>query len=418
MVPLAGIIDVAFLGHLSDIRHLAGVSLATVIFNYIYWSFGFLRMGTTGTTAQAVGRRDDADLWQIGVRNSLIAIALGMALLALQHPLRELGFFLLSAEPDVEAAGRAFFNARIWSAPATLINFVLLGWFLGRSHGGKVLTLSIVGNSANVVLNYWMIVRLGWESTGAGFATTLSEYTMLAVGIGLIAWERPTQHLSKIQWMSDIFSWKQFRRVFALNIDIMIRTLALVSAFSLFTNLSAAIGTTILAVNSLMLQVVTLAAYFIDGLAFATETFAGMICGEGDRRRLIPLLKLGGGLSLATGLVSAVIFLLLPDVLFGLLTIHQDVIETAKDVVIWLFPVLGFGAIAFILDGYFVGLTQGRILRDSSLIAAVGGFLPMALLAWWQKDQHLLWLALSVFMAMRGITLGVKVPETMRSPHQ
>ncbi|MEM7772353.1 MAG: guanitoxin biosynthesis MATE family efflux transporter GntT [Cyanobacteria bacterium P01_A01_bin.37] len=416
MVPLAGIIDVAFLGHLSDIRHLAGVSLATVIFNYIYWSFGFLRMGTTGTVAQAVGRQDDSDLWRIGIRNSVIAVCLGIAILFLQHPLRELGFFLLSAEPSVEEAGRAFFNARIWGAPAVLVNFVLLGWFLGRSHASTVLVLSIIGNGANVVLDYWMIVRLGWDSTGAGLATALSQYAMLLVGIGFIIRERPNRHLANIQWTTEMFAWNKLRQVFALNVDILIRTLALVSAFSVFTNLSAALGTTMLAVNTLMLQVVTLAAYFIDGLAFATESFAGMIYGKGDRLQLIPLLKLASGLSIATGLMFAGVVVVRPTFLFGLLTIHTEVITAAHDVVGWLIPVLGFGAIAFILDGYFIGLTQGRILRNASILAALCGFVPMAIVAWWQRDQQLLWLAMTLFMISRGIALGVKVPDTVRSP--
>ncbi|MEM9162699.1 MAG: MATE family efflux transporter, partial [Cyanobacteria bacterium P01_F01_bin.4] len=131
MVPLAGIVDTAFLGHLADIRHLAGVALATVIFNFIYWSFGFLRMGTTGLTAQAVGRQDRTEIWLIGLRGGLLALGFGLVLILLQVPLRELGFALLQADADVLASGREFYNARIWGAPAVLLNYVLLGWFLG-----------------------------------------------------------------------------------------------------------------------------------------------------------------------------------------------------------------------------------------------------------------------------------------------
>jgi MATE family multidrug resistance protein len=414
MVPLAGIIDVAFLGHLADIRHLAGVALATVIFNYVYWSFGFLRMGTTGMTAQAVGRDDDADLWLLGVRNSLIALVLGVGLLLLRIPLRDIGFWLLSAEPSVEASGRAFFDARIWGAPAVLVNFVLLGWFLGRSHGSKVLLLSIIGNGANVVLDYWMIVRLGWESTGAGLATALSQYAMLLVGLGLILWERWGGVPLAIAWKKQLLDWAQLRRVFSLNADIMIRTLALVSAFGVFTNLSAGLGTTILAVNTLMLQVLTLAAYFIDGIAFATESFAGMVYGKGDRHQLIPLLKLSGILSIAIGLLFAGVFALVPTALFGRLTIHTDVVNATQDVVLWLIPVLGSGAIAYMLDGYFIGLTQGKVLRNSTVIATLGGFVPVAVLAWWQQDGQLLWFAMTCFMAARAITLGIRVPETIQ----
>ena len=416
MVPLAGIIDIAFLGHLADIRHLAGVSLSTVIFNYVYWSFGFLRMGTTGMVAQAVGRDDDIDLWLIGIRNGLIALLFGLGVVLLQSPLRELGFLILSAESSVEDAGRAFFDARIWGAPAVLVNFVVLGWFLGRSHGGKVLVLAVVGNSANVVLDYWMIIRLGWESAGAGLATALSQYAMLIVGLGLIFYERSDFYRIGIQRKKQLFEWTKLRHIFSLNADILIRTLALVSAFGVFTNLSAALGTTILAVNTLMLQVLTLAAHFIDGFAFATESFVGMVYGKGDRQQLMPLLRLSGSLSLATGLVFAGVFVSMPDALFGTLTIHTDVVEATQEVVLWLFPVLGFGAIAYMLDGYFIGLTQGKVLRNSTILATLCGFAPTAILAWWQQDIHLLWLSMAVFMATRGITLGLKVLGTVRSP--
>lgn len=417
MVPLAGIIDVAFLGHLADIRYLAGVSLATIIFNYIYWSFGFLRMVTTGVTAQAMGRDDPQEVWLIGLRNSSMAIALGLGILVFQQPLRELGFFLLSATPDVEIAGRAFFNARIWGAPATLFNFVLIGWFLGREQAGKVLILSIVGNGANVILDYWMIMHLGWGSAGAGLATALSQYLMALVGLLLLAQEgalRRFKSFNRSGLRRVLWDWPALRRIFRLNTDILVRTLALVSAFSIFTNLSAVLGTTVLAVNTLMLQVVTLAAYFIDGFAFATESFAGLFYGQGDRHQLVPLLRLSGGLSLMVGLAFALVFVLAPDALFGQLTSHTDIVIAVRDVVGWLIPVLGFGAIAFVLDGYFLGLTQGRVLRNASVIAAVLGFAPMALLAWHQRNGQLLWLALALFMAARGITLGVRVPETLQ----
>jgi MATE family multidrug resistance protein len=186
MVPLAGLIDTAFLGHLAEIHHLAGVALATVIFNVVYWSFGFLRMGTTGMTAQARGREAEADVWLIFLRNSLIALGFGLGILLLQVPIRDLGFHLLSAEPAVKASGYDFFNARIWGAPAVMLNLVLMGWFLGREKGRRVILLSLVGNGSNVVLDYLFIRQLGWASAGAGWGTALSQYLMLLVGLGVI----------------------------------------------------------------------------------------------------------------------------------------------------------------------------------------------------------------------------------------
>jgi len=413
MVPIAGLVDVAFLGHLAEIRHLAGVALATVLFNYIYWTFGFLRMGTTGTTAQAVGRSDEEAVLLTLWRNAILAIGLGLIILILQYPLRELGFALLSAAPEVKSSGIAYYNALIWGAPATLLNFVLIGWFLGREQGGRVLLLSVVGNGANVVLDYLFIVQWGRESAGAGIATAASQYLMLLIGAILVCRE---QWLGKVKAIaSRLLDPSALKATFALNSDILIRTFALVSTFALFTNLSSSLGTVVLATNTLLLQVVTLAAYFIDGLAFATESFAGIFRGKGASEQLPLLVRISGAASLILGLLFALVFNLFPDSLFRLLTNHSEVIDPIGSYVGWLLPVLGFGSVAYMLDGYFLGLTEGRILRKATITAAFVGFAPVAIVAWRLQSSQLLWLALSLFMVARVLTLGVKVPRTFNN---
>lgn len=411
MVPLAGLVDVAFLGHLTEIRHLAGVALATVLFNYIYWTFGFLRMGTTGMTAQALGRGDHDEVWLTGLRHGALAIAIGLLILLLQYPLRELGFTLLSAAPEVKASGLAYYNALIWGAPATLLNFVLLGWFLGKGEGGKVLVLSLIGNGANVILDYVFVVRWGWASAGAGWGTGLSQYLMVLVGLGMIARE-----MRGLPWRAiapHVLNASALRAAFLLNGDILIRTFALVSTFALFTNLSSANGTLVLAANTLLLQIMTLAAYFIDGLAFATESFAGLFRGQSQANQLFALVRLSGSLSLALGIAFALGTALFPKPLFSLLTNHANVVAQVQAYVGWLLPVLSFGSIAYMLDGYFLGLTEGRILRISSLLASLVGFVPLAAIAWYFHNNHLLWLAMSAFMAARAITLGWQIPKTL-----
>ncbi|NJL37381.1 MAG: MATE family efflux transporter [Leptolyngbyaceae cyanobacterium RM2_2_4] len=411
MIPLAGMLDIAFLGHLPELRHLAGVALATVLFNYIYWTFGFLRMATTGTTAQAVGRQDQEAVLLIGLRNVGLALTTGVIIWILQYPLREIGFALLSATSEVKAAGIDYYNALIWGAPATLINFVLIGWFLGQGQGAKVLLLSAIGNGANVVLDYLFVVQQDWGSAGAGWGTGLSQYLMLLAGLVLVG---RTLNLSQIRAVTTkLFDAADWRMAFALNGDIVIRTFALVSAFALFTNLSSALGTTVLATNTLLLQVVTLTAYFIDGLAFATESFAGIFYGQGASDRLLTLLWLSGGVSLGLGLVFASGFALFPMPLFSLLTNHTEVLVQINRFVLWLFPVLGFGAIAYTLDGYFLGLTKGQILRQSTVLATLVGFVPMGAIAWQTQSPHLLWMALVLLMAVRAITLMRRVPETL-----
>ena len=403
MVPLASLVDTAFLGHLTEIRYLAGVAIASVLFNYIYWTFGFLRMGTTGITAQARGR-GEADLVVITLlRNAAIALAISVIILVLQQPIREVGFTLLRAEPEVIEAGRAYYNALIWGAPATLLNFVLFGWLLGKEQVGKVLILSLVSKGTNIVLDYLFIVRWQQQSAGAGAATAISQLVTLILGLVLIWRElpkRPLQH--------RVLELSALKATFALNKDILIRTLALITTFAVFTNLSATMGTGILASNTLLLQVVTLAAYFIDGIAFATESIAGNLQGQGASRQLIPLLKLAGGSSLLAGLAFAIAFGLFPQFLFSLLTNHSQVIAQINNYVWWLLPILSFGSIAYMLDGYFLGLTAGKILRQSTLIAALLGFAPVAIAAWYFQVNHLLWLALTIFMMVRSITLGLK----------
>ncbi|MFQ3619130.1 MAG: MATE family efflux transporter, partial [Cyanobacteriota bacterium] len=376
LVPLAGLLDVAFLGNLAEIRHLAGVAIATVLFNYIYWTFGFLRMGTTGTTAQAVGRGDADEVLLTGLRGGAIALAVGLGIVLLQLPLREIGFTLLSAAPEVKQAGRDYYNAMIWGAPATLMNLVWMGWYLGRGKGREVLLLSAVSNGVNVVLNYWLIVRLDWASAGAGAATALSQYAMLAVALGLLLREVSGAQVRVV--LPKIWNAAALKSLVLLNGNIVIRTFALITTFALFTNLSSAMGATVLAANTLLLQVVTLAAYFIDGLAFATETYAGKFHGAGKGDRLRALAKLSGGLSLALGLAIALLFALLPQPLFRLLTHHEDVLDGVRQSVWWLLPLLGFGSIAYMLDGYFLGITAGNVLRNSSLVSSLLGFAPIA----------------------------------------
>ena len=413
MVPLAGLMDVAFLGHLADIRHLAGVSLATVLFNYIYWTFGFLRMATTGLTAQAMGREDQESVLLIGLRHGVLALGLGLLILVCQQPLRLLGFALLSATPFVKASGVAFYNALIWGAPATLINFVLIGWFLGREQSNKVLLLSVVSNGANVLLDYTFIVRWGWESRGAGLATAASQYLMLLVGVLLFCQEIKFKQMQALA--GKLFEPSALKDAFTLNSEILIRTLALISTFAMFTNLSAVLGTVVLTTNAVLMQVVSLAAYLIDGLAFATESLAGVFRGKGTTNGLMQLVLVSGGTSLSLGLMFAIAFILNPKALFGLLTNHTEIIYRLPLYVPWLLPVLGFGSIAYMLDGYFLGLTQGRTLRQSTLIAALIGFVPVAIAARYVRSNNLLWLSLSLFMVVRAFTLGLQVPRTLRN---
>ena len=400
-VPLASMVDTALLGHLESIHFLAGVALAAVIFEYVYWSFGFLRMGTTGITAQAVGRGDTGEVFLTLYRSLMLAWLLAAAILVLQTPLRELGFLLLGGAPDVEAAGRAYFDARIWAAPATLSNFVFLGWFLGREESGAALIMTGVANLANVVLDYVFIVQMDLAAFGAGMGTAISQLLMLLAAL-ILFWARA----GKVPWVwSDVWQAQALTRLFRLNRDILLRTVALVSAFALFTNFSSLMSTVVLAANAVLLRWVMLAAYLIDGAAFATESLAGILFGTGDRVALRRL----QGLALRSGVAFALPFcalaLMRPAAPIRLLTSHPQTVETALQYLPWLAPVLFFGSLAYIYDGLFLGLTAGRALRNAMLLSTFGVFLPLAALALHLENNHLLWASMAAFMMARTATL-------------
>ena len=414
MVPLAGLVDAAFLGHLTEIRHLAGVALAGILFNIVYRTFKLLRLGTTGPTAQAAGRSDADAVLLILLRNGFIALAIGLILLLFQYPLRELGFTLLSAAPDVKLSGIEYYNGRILGAPAVLLNFVLIGWFMGLEHNKAVLLLSAVGNGSNVLLDYLLIVDWGWQSAGAGIATAVSQYLMLLVGI--IFAIKSSWIVSIPRLVERIFDANALKDTFKFNGNLFLARISLVLTCSIFTDVAGILGTLILAANSLLIEVVYLAANFIDGLSFTTVSLAGSFRGARTNERLVPLLRFSGSISFGTGLAFALIFILFPDLLFGLLTNHQEVIDQIHHYLLWLLPLLGCWSIALMLHGYFLGLTEGGIVRNSMIYALILGFIPGALLAWKFHNDQLLWLALLSFIVIRTIILGVQVPASLREP--
>jgi multidrug resistance protein, MATE family len=410
LVPLAGLVDVAILGHLDSVRHLAGVALGAVIFDYLLWTVGFLRMGTVGPTARADGQGDRVEVLAILVRGLAVAIVLGGALLATAPWLADLGFAVLDGATDVEASGRAYVRARFWGVPSAAASMVLLGWFLGQDQAGKALVMTAVGSVSNMALDMWFVWELGWGAEGAGWATAASQTLTLASGLLLAA--PALQGLGPV-WVRARDA-QALRELAGLSRDIVVRSFFLVTVFAAFTSLAAGMGTLVLAGSAVLMKLLGAGAWLIDGYAFATETLAGQADGAGDRRTLRQVLGLSLGASLATGLLLAGGLVLAPGVVLGVLTDQPAVLAEATRHVTWLLPVLGVGSMAYALDGYFIGLTAGRTLRRAMAVSAVLGFVPLATWAWHLGDPTWLWAALAVFMVARVITLGIAVPGTLR----
>ncbi|MBD1910799.1 MULTISPECIES: guanitoxin biosynthesis MATE family efflux transporter GntT [unclassified Leptolyngbya] len=412
MVPLAGLVDTAFLGHLADIRHLAGVVLASILFDYLYRVLKFLRSSTNAITAQAVGKNDQQAVLLAGLRSGLVALGIGLVILLLQYPLQKVGFAILSGASEVEASGSEYFYGRIWGAPAVLLNFVLFGWFLGREMNWVVLLMSLLGNGSNVVLDYLMIFKWGWASAGAGIATAVSQYLALLVGLIAIAFSIDWDKLRYV--IGNLFDRAALRETVALKGNILIRFLVLISTYAIFTNLSSTMGTTTLAQNGLLLQIALLSQFTIQGVGMTTQTLIGNFKSKGVNDQLIPVLILSvlTALPIALGFAGATI--LFPEQVFGLLTNHADVNASAASYTLWLLPLLELTAVAFMFEGYFIGLKKGETLRNAVLIAFGVGFVPLAAIAWHLHSNHILWLSLVSYMLLLAIVLGWQLPATLR----
>jgi multidrug resistance protein, MATE family len=424
MVPLAGLVDIAFLGHLADIRHLAGVILATILFDYLYRVLKFLRSSTNAITAQAVGFDDANAVILAGLRSALIALGIGLLILVLQYPLQKVGFTILSGSPEIEASGANYFYGRIWGAPAVLINFVLIGWFLGREMNAAVLVMSLIGNGSNVGLDYLMIVKLGWESMGAGLATAISQYLALVVGLiwacFSIEWKvLPNAFVQRFPWnIAQLFDWVALKDTVALKSNILIRFLVLITTYSIFTNLSAGMGTNVLAENGLLLQIALFSQFTIQGVGLTTQTLTGNFQAKGNKEQFLPLLAVSILTSLVIAIAIAFTSILFPNVIFGILTNHQEINQNITDYTIWLLPLLGLTAIAFMLEGYFIGLKEGATLRNAVLIAFGFGFIPLAVAGWYFHNNHLLWMGLSAYMGIIIVALGIHLPRSLARENQ
>ncbi len=412
-VPLLGAVDTAVVGHLPDPAYLGGVAIGALVFSYIYWGFGFLKMGTTGLTAQAWGREDGSEIRLIYLRASAIAVGLGCVIAALQAPIISVSFYLLNASDTVESFGAAYVAIRIWGAPAALMNYVILGWCLGMQDARTPLYLQLFINSVNIVLDLVFVVGFGWGVEGVAAATLIAECAGALLG-ALIIWRRLGRLGGARASFERVFQWIAFRALIVLNTDILIRTLCLTTAFAVFTAQGALFGDVILAANAVLLNFFSFTAYGLDGFAHAAEALVGGAKGRRDRRGFVRVANAALAWGAVVAVLSTLAFWALGGWIVNLLTSIPEVRQASHEYLLWaiLMPIVSVWC--FVLDGIFIGATRSAALRNA-MVVSLGGFLVILwpMMAKW--ENHGLWAAISVFLILRAVTLWAAYPALLRA---
>ena len=399
--PLVGIVSLGVIGQLGDPALVGGVSIGGLVFDILFMTFSFLRSGTTGLVAQSFGADDRREIAATLYRAGLLAVAIGAAIVALQVPLLAIAQTLIGGSAAVRVATRAYFDIRVFAAPVALLNYVILGWLIGIGRAGYGLFLQAVLNGINIVLSVSLVHGLGWGVAGVGWASLAAEATTSVVGV-VVVWR--LRHPGPRPTLAEIVDRAAFRRMFAVNRDIMIRTFALLLAFAFFTARNAAHGDVVLAANEILMNLIVLAAYFLDGTAAAAEQLAGRAIGARHRPSFERVVGLTIGWGYAVGAAASLLFLLGGGALVDVMTTSDAVRATARTY-LWLaalFPVVG--TLAYQMDGVFIGATWSVDMRNMMLVALAAYFV-----AWWFLERAFgvagLWVALLVFLAVRGATL-------------
>ncbi|HCR98630.1 MAG: MATE family efflux transporter [Halomonas sp.] len=402
-VPLLGLVDTAVVGHLPDSRYLAAVTLGATLFSFLYWGFGFLRMGTTGLVAQAIGRESDSDVRLLLGQSLIIAGAIGALLILFSSPLISLGLWLLDGSEVATPLAREYAEIRLWSAPAVLANYAILGWFLGQQNSRVTLMILLLTNSVNIVLDLWFVVGLGMTSNGVAWASVIADYSALAFGGYLVTRQLKTLsgHLSRVH----LLALSAYTALFNINANLFVRTLGLLFVMAFFTAQGARQGDTVLAANAVLLQFIMLTSYALDGFAHAAESLVGRAFGRRDWQELSLIVRRAAQFSFWTAAGASLGFALGGNQLVALLTGLDEVRTAAALYLPWMVVMPLIAVWSYLLDGVFIGATAVREMRNSIFIAMLV-YLP----AWWLTQglgNHGLWFAFTLFITVRsGVLIG------------
>ncbi|MHA6197531.1 MATE family efflux transporter [Pseudomonas wadenswilerensis] len=402
-VPLVALVDSTVVGHLPHAHQLGSVAVGASFYTLLVGVLGFLRMGSTGFAAQAAGRADGNGLRQVLLQGLILALLLALCFGLLAIPFSHLALNLIQPGAALEQGTHDFFRTRLLGLPAALATYALVGWFLGTQNARAPLVILLTTNLLNIVLNLWFVLGLDWGVVGSARASVIAEWAAALLGLALT---RPSLHAypGRVIWPL-LARWQSWRPMLGVNRDIFIRSLALQGVFFLITVQGARMGEATVAANALLLNGLLVTAYALDGLAHAVEALCGHAIGAGDRPALRRSLVVAGGWSLIASLGFAVLFLLGGHLFIQMQTDIASVRETAFEYLPYLAALPLIAVWSYLLDGLFIGATRAREMRDGMLLSVLIA-LPFA---WLARDlgNHGLWAAFLLFMALRGVTLGV-----------
>ena len=386
-VPLLGLIDVAIVGHLGSAAYIGAIAVGGMLFNIIYWLFGFLRMGTSGMTSQAFGQRDLKEVTRVLLRAVGVGLFIALCLLLLQYPIRKIAFLLIDATPEVRELATVYFNICVWGAPAVLGLYGFAGWFIGMQNSRFPMFIAVIQDVVNIVGSLSFVYLLDMKIEGVALGTLIAQYAGLFMA--LLLWLR-------------YYGKAAMKRFFQVNSDIFFRTLCLVAVTTFFTSTGARQGDVVLAVNTLLMQLFTLFSYIMDGFAYAGEAMAGRYIGARNNTGLQRMIRLlfhwGWGLSLS----FTILYMIGGQDFLGLLTNDTTVINAAGSYYYWVLAIPLAGFAAFLWDGILIGATATRLMLYSMLVAS-GTFFVIYYLFYGMMGNHALWMAFLVYLLLRGV---------------
>lgn len=398
--PLLGITDVAIAGHMGSAAYIAAIAVGSSMFNMLYWLFGFLRMGSSGMTAQAYGAGNERDMWLVFYRAMIIAVGVGCVFILLRGPVAEVILYFMDTDADTRSLAMRYFMICVWGAPAVLGTYVLTGWFVGMQNSRVPMWVSIFIDLFNMALSVMLVYAIGMKLEGIAVGTLAAQWGGFLLGLWICVRKF---HPIKV---SGVLKWHELKRFFAVNTDIFLRTVCLVAVTMWFTRVGASQGAVMLAVNALLMQMFTLFSFFMDGFAFAGEALCGRFKGAGDypalRRCIAWLFRCSGVLAV----IFTVLYFCFGQTGLQLLSSDHEVVERSAEFFWWAVTIPLAGFAAFTWDGVFIGTTDTRSML-LSMACATAVFFGLYASLYERLGNHGLWIAFLGYLLTRGVALTV-----------